>query len=525
MDQRPDAPPASPAFAARPALSHIAFWGVLAAALLPWLFYRIQQVTNSDVLWLCEALTHVFSGATMVDAAYEPNPPLSLLIYTFPVLAKSLLNIPWHYGVFAQTMVFVALSGYAVYALLARSGLFRKDFISVVTAAFILMNTYGVSLFFSERDQMIALGLVPLVLLQAMMTYSRPSAGYLKWPILFFGTMFILLKPHHGLIPALMLLHRVALRRNFSVVKDPDFIALAVGSLFYTAAALYFFPDYVRVILPDVIRLYLPFGEWARVAPLILTAFIASCILMIGMLYTPADKSEQALGLWLILCGLFSLIPYEIQGLGLYYQLIPALSFFGMGYAAALYSWLKALCPNRNPAIPCLVFLSALSFVHAPLIPQYPTHASYKKLPLPQLLARECPKNRRCSFFLNNRNMAMIHEVSYYTGIPHASRFPTLWFQAGLMREKDDSKDFARYSAMVTEDLNKWQPDILVLVRYKDKPEQNFIPYFSRNSDFVRAIKPYKKIKPVKMSYDEYYLGTGESKEFLDYDVYKRTAP
>jgi hypothetical protein len=520
MDQRPDANSASPAFVAR-----LLPWGFLAAVLLPWFLTRIQQVTNSDVLWLCEALSRIFSGAHMVDAAYEPNPPLSLLVYTLPVLANSILHIPLHYAVFAQTLTLVALSAFAVYKLLRQSGLFQQSFVTVLTAAFILMNTYGVSLFFSERDQMIALGLVPFVLLQACITCNLPIPKYLKWPVLALGTLFILLKPHHGLIPSFMLLHRLLRRRDMSVLKDADFLALASGTIIYTAAALYFFPDYFTTILPDVIRLYLPFGAWARVATAILTAFIACCVLMIGMLYTPSDKHEQNLGLWLILCGLLSLVPYDVQGLGLYYHLIPALTFLGMGFAVALFSWFKALSPRRNPAALCIIILSALSFVHAPLIPQYPTHSNYKDLPLPKLLAGECPKDRPCSFFMNNRNMGMIHEVSYYTGIHHASRFPTLWFQAGMLLEKDDSKDFAKYSAMVTEDLIRGKPDILVLIRHKDKPFENFVPYFSRNKDFARAMQSYKRIKTIKMSYDEYYRGTGESKGLLDYDIYKRTAP
>lgn len=515
----------SAATAAPPFGSKFLCWGLLGLVLLPWFLTRIQQVTNSDVLWLCEALSRILAGGHMADVAYEPNPPLSLLVYILPVLSNSILHIPLHYAVFAQTLILVTLSSYAVHALLRSMDLFRESFVNVLTIAFILMNTYGVSLFFSERDHMIALGLVPLVLLQASITYSLPVPKHLKWPVLGFGTLFILIKPHHGLIPALMLLHRFCLRRNLSVLKDADFLVLASGTIIYSAAALCFFPDYFSIILPDVLRLYVPFGSWARVATTVLASFIASCILLIGMLYTPADRHEQNMGFWMILCGLLSLIPYEIQGLGLYYHIIPALAFFGMGFAAALYSWSKAAAPRRDPTMFCVILLAALSFVHAPLIPQYPTHANYKDLPLPQLLIRECPKDRSCSFFLNNRNMAMIHEVSYYTGIHHASRFPTLWFQAGLMLEKDDSKDFARYSTMVTEDLVKGKPDILVLVHYKDKPSQNFVNYFSRNKDFVRAMQSYKKVKTVKMSYDEYYRGTGESKERLDYDIYKRTAP
>lgn len=516
---------AAPSFGA-----FLLFWLTLAASLIPWLLARVQQATNSDVLWLSEALRRVMTGSNIVATAYEPNPPLNMFIYTLPVLAQSVLHIPLHYGLFAQTIMLIALAAFAINNTLKYWDVFDESYVDVITAAFILANTYGTALYFGERDQMIALGLVPMLLIQLAITYDLPIPKYLKRPALIIGTACVLLKPHYGLLPAMTIIHRALKRRDFTVLKDVDFLILGSGCVLYALLTALLFPGYLSTILPDVLRLYVPLGSWPYVALPVMIGVICGCILALGMLYTPSRQNEKSLSLLMLGYGTVCLIPFGLQGMGLYYHLLPALTFFSMAFAGALYGWFRTISPHRNPSVHCVIILAALSFIHAPLNPDHPTHTNYKDLPLPQLLARECPRDKPCSFFMSNRNMGIMHETAYYSGTHFASRFPTLWFQSMLQEEprrlsqSDYDRAYQKYSGLLVDDLNTMKPDLLLLIRNK-KPANDFIPYYSKNHEFLLALRPYKKAGTLKMSYDDYYRDTGASKEILTYDIYKRVSP
>lgn len=508
-------------------------WTLLAASLLPWLLVRVEQATNSDILWLCEALSRYFGGLRLSEAAYETNPPLSLLIYTLPVLAESILHIPLHYAVFAQSCILVGVSALAVFQIISAWNLLHRNEIFIITAAYILANTLGASLYFGERDHLIGIVLLPFVLMQLTITYGLPQAKGWKWPVLIFGALFILLKPHHGLLPTLLLLHRVILKRKIlPVFKDADFLSLAALTSLYIASVIVFFPDYTSIILPDAINLYTTMGEWKNVRLATLFLSMACALIAAALYFLSGGATTKNLSFFMILASLISIIPYDVQGLGFYYHLMPAVSFFACAAAMALFLWIKSQAKENMAVILAAVFMVTLSYLYAPLNIGYPKHGDYADLPVTKILEKECPHNRPCSFFMFNNNMGIVHETAYYTGIHHASRFPSLWFmpeiikgKQGHLSKEETERYYTKYSNMIAEDLSSGKPDV-VLIWKSDASflKTDFVEYFSHNQNFKLAWKHYKKIGSTEINYAEYFTGTRANNKILAYDIYRRTA-
>ena len=133
-----------------------------------------------------------------------------------------------------------------------------------------------------------------------------------------------------------------------------------------------------------------------------------------------------------------------------------------------------------------------------------------------------------------NRDMGIFHETAYYTGMHHASRFPSMWFLPQIAQAQQAIKDgkpsnlskaeasyyYTKYADMIAEDFSAEKPDVLLV--WQAKPSYlnvKFIPYFSQNKNFARELKNYRKTGSVMLSYADYYAGTDVDDEKLNYDV------
>lgn len=519
-----------------------ALWLILLAALIPWFFIRIQQAANSDILWLCEALHRYFSGCNLSTCAYETNPPLSLLIYTFPVLGQDWFGLPLHYTVFLQTFAILLACTWATYKILSAWEKLQVTDVYIIVAGYLLANTIGSSLYFGERDHLVGMVLVPFVLMQLTLTFRLNQPEKLKWPVFMFGGLFILVKPHHGLLPSLILLHRAIHRRNlFTVLRDADFISLTALTSLYVVFVALAFPDYVRIILPDVFTLYMPTHNWKNIAEFILTATGFCFVTAVAACFVPIAPPTKRIVFFLLAAAMISIIPYYVQGMGFYYHVMPVISFMWPAIALVVMYWLASQVGRNIPVFFTAIFMVVFAYAYAPLNLAYPQHKDYADMPLTKLLEKDCPKDRKCSFFLFNRDMGIINETAYYTNIHHASRFPSLWFLPQLINSGNDLKKSKpsslnkeeltrytkKYTDMVAEDFARDKPDVAVIWRPGKKLVNfDFVEFFTKNPDFAKEWKHYRKDQSIKLSYREYFRGAATEKDpILDYDVYRRVSP
>lgn len=513
--------------------------GLLAALLLPWAWIQSQAATHSDLLWLCDALRRLMAGHKMSDYIYETNPPLNLFTYIAPVMLDKWAGLPLHYGLFAFSCAMVALSCAAIYAVVRDWPFLRRWDIWIMLSGFILANTVMTGTQFGERDQYVALGLVPFVLVQIATTYGLPYPKWMKWPVLFCGAVLILLKPHHGLIPTLLLGHRMLARRRWMILRDPDFIALAVTTSLYIAATWFFFNDYVTGILPDVVLLYATLREGKTATVLTLLYFCTLFVLFLfPFLSTGMDRRKKNLILFLTGCAMLSLIPFYVQGMAFTYHLFPALSFAACALALQI-SWFTQKLLRPGPGLlAALIVLGCFYYTLRPLKPEFPQHGDYAAFPLTQLVQR-CKGQPHCSFFMFHPNMGIVHETAHYSGVPFASRFAALWFLPTLLAAdtaeaagtappipfETAHRLRAQFLEMVAQDLMTQKPPLAIIGQDIDVKGHSFdfVAWFSASPAFRAEWAHYKKVDTIEVNYSDYFTGSAyDNGTVIKYDVYAR---
>lgn len=496
-------------------------WGFVFFSLLPWFYFRIQQTVHPDMLWLYEAMTRIFNGGTMSDVAFETNPPLSLMLYTLPVMLKEYFGLPFHLTGIAQSFAILLAGGLMLARALKNFAFLDESKRTLLLVGFVLINTVCSSIVFGERDHLIGIILPAFVLLQLSLTFNLSKPRLPEWLYFALGALIILLKPHYGLIPALFLLHRLIIRRNLSLLRDPDFLALTTMTLGYAATVWFFFHDYLTVILPDVLSYYVP-GSTGFDGLHGLTIFGAIGIaLFLAARFLIKDRSERNLHFYLIGCGLVCLIPVIVQGKWLPYHYLPAAVFFGCLTPRYLFSFLQKEFKQGALA---LFFTAAaftgLSYLVAPIDLAHARHDTYANLPLPRTITSYTDESPHKSFYLFNSDIALAQELSYYTGLKHASRFPSLWFLPALYYYEDQrqagnlnaaetetlqsKKD--HYAEMISEDINRDEPAIIALLD-PDYFENKIDPvaFFKDNASFREMWSHYKPAGKIEILDSDYY--------------------
>lgn len=519
-------------------------FALLLSALIPWFIVQANMSINADLAYLTSAALRLLAGEGMSAGYYDSNPPLSILVQIPPALLVKYAGVPVYYAVLAYGIAAVSLSALAVHMTLKCTGWLTQEQRRTLVLVYILMNTVGAGLYLGEKDQLVALSLFPLVLVQAAMTQGVALDRRLQGAVIAAASVLILLKPHYGLVSLALFAHRAIVQRRLSIIKDPDFIGLASGAVLYGLIVFAFFPDFIYVILPDVLRLYVPQLElWAVKYAVFFGIGALAFAGAAWLLFEKPHKPAAALFALAALC----IVPYGLQGKGFFYHALPALGFGVCALALLLErllqdglrrAGLREKVPAWAQAGTLLAFV-ALFYTITPPNTAYPTHAAYRNSQFAQIID-ECERPD-CTFFLFNDMIEMTQQLAVYTGQTHASRFPVLWWAPSVVRA-----DYARrqwkdgtfspeqvgayinkYSAMLVEDFKKYQPDTLVIGYFRIVPDApdpfDFIGFFSDRSPAFRAVMDgYERTDSITVDRSDYFGGTLVPEDSVRYDIYKK---
>ena len=300
-------------------------------AILPWTAFQFFTSINADTLWLMICAGRLLDGQAMASGFYDNNPPLSVLLYVPPVALGRTGIMDGIATLYFYMAVLTVLSVTGLQALLGKldlSGLQRGSLL----AAFMLSITVLPSIGYTERDQILYMGLAPLVFLQLARSWNVRIDGRLTAAIALAGGVAILLKPAFLLIPAALQLHRIAIRRSWRSFFQFETSIVAACTVGYAAVTVLLFRDYVTVILPDVVALYLPnAAPGATVAQLIDLALPLILLLTLERKDSPLRGQARRVMLACYGVAMLCLVPFALQMKGLSYQLIPASGFFPDG--------------------------------------------------------------------------------------------------------------------------------------------------------------------------------------------------
>ena len=475
------------------------FWLFIFTLLVPWIVFSCRLSANSDLLWLGTAMDRILHGGTMTHDAYEDNPPLSMTTALIPLLLSK-TGIPFADATTLYAFAGIALAVAAAHRILLTGwpDIDRRQLL-LISAGFALGSsifTSGTNL--AERDHLIGLGLVPFMFVQLALTHGRAWPRRTGWAVLLVTAYLILLKPCYGLLPTILIAHRVWYRRNLLVVRDADFIALAAATILCPLVSYLFFPDWFHNILPDVLRYYVTLRDDHVVVKSGWLALIGAGLIASQFLVTQPPASRQ-LGVWLAFGALINVASFYAQGRDYYYHLLPSAAFFAAAFATLVFPPLEREGGSLLGLFGGGALLTGMAYALIPLDTSFITARQYRDLPLTRMVATcDGMTGKPCTFYLFNDGHNIPWETAYYTHTTFASRIGSLWWLPGLLKnpnitEAQRSADRRRFAHMMAEDLARYQPKLILVGRFGfDGQTFDFPGYFSIDPDFRAAWSHYQ---------------------------------
>lgn len=515
----------------------LTFFAAIAFIIVPCLATQGHYLVNGNISWLLIAAERLLNGQDLVQHIYETNPPLSILVYVPHIIFSKALGLPITVGAFYLTFLLVTLSTFTTYMIIKSFSFFTTSDKRIFVLGYLLSVTLAMTVFFSEREHLVILALVPFILCQYAMTRHIEIPKTILIPVMIIGAIGILIKPHYGLLPTVFLIDRMIRQKRFNIFFDIDFMTLSIMTLAYIGMIFTFFHSYTEIIFPDVLTLYATTTQPIIVIRSIQTYMYAALILCILEVFQN-DLSQQKKNFLLFLysCALLCLIPYFVQMKGFFNHVLPVYTFLICAMSLSIGFRIPRLFKHLEIAhiIVPLVCLSFIVQVQTPLNKRFPKQTDIPNLPVARFLEKECQKP--CTFFAFHGNIETINPTAAYMGYTHGTRFPSFWFipkiLTGVNSENTEERAYYqnlknKYTQFVADDLLYYKPSIMIIAKELQigaPTPFNFMDFFKENDD-LRTIfeQDYEKDGEFEFDNAEYFTGTTlEYTNILTYDIYRR---
>ena len=474
----------------------------------------------------------------MSEGCFDTNPPLSVLIYAPFVFLAETFSIKAHDAIFWGTLGIIILFVIITYRTLKSLNIFSDNERFLIALGSLCSLTIIPAIHFAERDHFIAITLLPFILTQLCITYKHHVPRVMLYFTLIIGAIALLIKPHFGLIPAFIFIHRAIKNKTIiGVIKSPDFIILSLFSIGYIGIIWIFFQDFITVILPDVLRFYLNYNDPRLVYLYTKIYAIMTGGILVMAIFTPQKDRRDILSI-ITLCSLLALTIFFIQMKGFTYHRLPFYAvLFPLGiviFYDILKRKLNAQTKTRSILLMhifiALIFASSYAF--SPLRADYPTHKDYEKNKLIDYINKHC--TQPCSYFMTYENMDITSQLAFYSGHTYATRFPAFWFQPAFdghvptatNNKYTESLDQAqkRYAQYIIDDFKAMDPSLLLILRYAEGVPTNFAERFAVNApELIDILSTYEPIGQFSIDRAYFYRDTKYDFEYIiTWDVYKK---
>lgn len=511
---------------------HEPVWWVLGAVTGVFAVLQAGTALNPDHAWLLMAASRLLAGGTMTGDFYDPNPPLGILVYVPAVLIHLGTGLPLWHSLSVFLWICFMLSVWAVLKALRLFPGTDNRSVMVILAGYVLAGTWVSTLYqFGQRDAIVVWGLFPFLLIQMSLTKGVPVRSLFMRLALLAGAAAVLIKPHYGLLPALMIVHRMYVHRRFrTIFRDIDFQALAVVTAAYLLVVAVFFSDYPAVILPDLFRFYLGGNQghvWVQVLSCLV--IVAGLFCIEGALPRDQERRDDLPDLFRLFCfaALASIFLFAIQMKGYSYHLIPVYVFLWPAAAIVLlriFMFLPGSSARASGTVAVGVIVAAALLFRPDQI-YVLKHKDYPDTGFARLASSCAPP---CSYFVLSPSTEGLIPAALYTGTDLASRFPVFWWLWPLMAEGAGADDpaMAPYMKAVVEDLRRYRPDVIAVVsNFPVRGDNHFDhrAFLTRFADFDAEMKAYDYEETISENLDLYSeKPSAQPPRILTYDVYRR---
>lgn len=497
----------------------IFLWSFLLILIFPGLYYSATFQMSGDVAWYISGLRDILQGKKMVDWVFDTNSPISYFIY-FPAELISHLGISIWYAVDIYCGGVAAAAFYMTFRLLKSWKNIETVTLWGMLAAFIVGTLFFTSLIATgQKDTLVALVLFPCLLAQFDLTYEKVASSRIRSFAILLSIPFILTKPHWGLLPFVMVIHRFCYKKSWKVFFDIDCFGFALASALYMGCVFLFFQDYVSIILPIGFEYYISQELAQGSEAMKVGVFLPFLLVLLFFVFEKsiAERKLERESRFLLSISLMSAIPFFAQIKGYESHLIPE---FGIILPSILFFLAgtkeNPLLKIYQPQIFVMILVLGGGYLKISMYSNYRSHQNYIEKPLVQLLTQ---KGSNTSFFMQSDELYYTETMQFYTGMQHASRFAQMGYVLPYViaaNKKGDFKNRDFFASLFAKDLEMYKPS-LILLYANAQPDKNLVNAFGGYRDFDVQWKKYQWKGQWAFDYQKHYNMEGE----VIYDVYE----
>ncbi len=467
---------------------------LLAAVLAPPLNHDVAATLDLTQRWI--------GGEALYSRLLEPNPPSIFLLTLLPAYIGKYTSLD---AVLALQLC-ILFFGVVVWWLSAHlhrhseEGPIERHFLYVAPALVLVGGGYD----FGQREHLMVLGALPYLFLAARRAQGLQEPY--RYTVAILAAVAFALKPYFLVIPALVELYLLFTLRWRLYVRDSAPWAMAAVWLLYLVSLPVFFPDYLDVILPLVLRYYVG-GQ--TVWQMILVPRMGTALVLLVPLLWIAFRGKDVLPKIFSLAAVGAAVSALVQRRGWSYHIVP-IELFGCVLAGTLASrWLDMRGSNFHKyalsiasGLSMLFVLFVISRGEAPWRELGYLQAN-EQTELKALLIQSAPD---APVLVLSPRIWPIYPALNYAHSHQTLRALNLWVLQGVYREcLSDGRRYRDIGEMawaernvfetVAEDFAADPPKVVVIDRIPGIPwcgsEFNLLEYFKRHPLFANTWSRY----------------------------------
>ncbi|MCB1783438.1 MAG: hypothetical protein KDI13_05530 [Alphaproteobacteria bacterium] len=518
-------------------------FALCAFSFLTWSYLRLNIYVNADIGWLLTCLERFLNGGTYAQDFFETNPPLSFLIYLPALGFYKYFNWPIDICIYLNIVLYIALTAALLFRL-AKFAALDKNLVTALAISILFTQTWAMGPAFGQKDQLIFLWLLPLCLLQPLITERKTLPLMVSIAAAFAGALAVCLKPYYALVPTVFFLHRLYKTRKIGpVILSPDFLVMLATGISYMLLIALLFPDFLFVSLPRLSELYVSNVWSGSIDPEITTNMryiilpIIASALTTGFIYNKDNMTDFRIAIY-TLSGLSILCipPYILQNKGFQYQSLPYLGFGTMAFMLACYAivfkFLKhsiTISAFITLSIVTIIMQNGMTGVTGPFL----TPREFTQIPFHQKI-KELAWNNIYAFYTIK---PAPNALPYYTGLVNGSSYGELWTFLGLIEKMSlattsEQKEKIRgqmlfYTDLLADDMKHFTPSVIAIPQYYNpetyKNERSFYNSLMKSKKFRENMTHYNLEESFTIDEYIYIKGTkrdNNSDMHMTYDLF-----
>ncbi|MGH1455169.1 MAG: hypothetical protein ACRBDI_00135 [Alphaproteobacteria bacterium] len=471
---------------------------IFALCLLPWLILQLNIHPPGDASFLLFGAEHLLNGHSMTGYFYDNNPPMSFLIFTPATLLNHLSITPTYMLITFYTTAVIVMASICMAIILRYRTDLPQNTKFIIFTSFAIATTITHMAEFGQKDHLIAIGLIPFIFIQNSITQkNQPPLAY-TFLILLIFVPFILIKPHYGIIPVAIILHRAITQKRLNIMRNIDLIVLCIGTASYIAYTLILMPEFLHEVLPMSIKLYTLAPASDELSPIFKTfIFIFTSTAFLGMIWLQdRNKKEKDLGVFIAIAAILSVIPFGIQNKGFSLHLLPTISLFIMGIGLYLIPYIK----KNIILIPVIISATLYLYIWVSFgaTNRLITHTQFENSQLAKTIKTHTNDK---PFFIEDTTSCASFISSQYINNKIASRFPSMWFleSALLLEENDKIETLETFGNYIAEDFERHQPKMIAFM-LNEKGQSPLKVIYKNHPRIQESLAHYKYKETVKIN-------------------------